>query len=371
MGRWFKNSFDQLKYLPNPLIPVYFDLLITGAYTVLIDYCWSKFNDFIRQSSTFIRALALTSIQLLGIVENARLPLLSSNLRNPRPLEEIDPLTFECLHQYPSLASGLPYFSSGIWRNWSRETFISLRGLLLLTGRYDEARFLILAYGQYLRHGLIPNFIADGKFTRYNSRDCVWWWIYSIINYTNIVPNGYLILSDQLLRFYPNDDCPIQTNDSNEQQLFDLIQEVLNRHAQTIEYRERGAGYSLDCFMTDRGFYNHIGIDFKTGFPYGGNQWNCGTWMDKMGSSVRAGNKGHPATPRDGSAIELVALFRTTLNWLIQMNQLGFYPYDSFLLISGLIVNKTRIIIHLKSLLIYFHLKTNRMDQNIGNLSIV
>lgn len=50
--------------------------------------------------------------------------------------------------------------------------------------------------------------------------------------------------------------------------------------------------------------------------------------MDKMGSSTRAGNSGVPATPRDGSAVELVGLSRCALDWLIRARQLGKYPYD-------------------------------------------
>ena len=77
---------------------------------------------FIQKGSSFVKGLALGSVQLLGECRSARLP-------PPIPGEQ--PMA--------SLAAGLPHFATGFMRCWGRDTFISLRGMLLVTARYKEA----------------------------------------------------------------------------------------------------------------------------------------------------------------------------------------------------------------------------------------
>ncbi|CAB1317683.1 unnamed protein product [Coregonus sp. 'balchen'] len=245
VGKWFKAMFHYLKHIPRYLIPCYFDAILNG--------------------STFVKLLALGSVQMCSVGSFPALPPLSLELPDvPYRLNKDTGKKEQCC---VSLAAGLPHFSSGIFRCWGRDTFISLRGLMLITGRHLEARNIILAFAGTLRHGLIPNLLGEGICARFNCRDAVWWWLQCIQDYCTLVPEGIAILH-----------CPV----------------AMTRHMQGIDFRERNAGPKIDMHMKDEGFNVVAKVHRDTGFVYGGNRFNCGTWMDKMGEN--------------GSAVEIVGL---------------------------------------------------------------
>jgi len=203
-------------------------------------------------------------------------------------------------------------------RSWGRDTFISLRGMLLVTGRFLEARDIILGYAATLRHGLIPNLLDGGNNARFNCRDAVWWWLRAVLDYIEISEDAGLIMKDPVVRLYPGDDKSSWPVEGSEvvQPLEDVVNEALMVHVAGLKFRENNAGVKIDEHMKNEGFNNEIGVDNLTGFVFGGNTSNCGTWMDKMGSSAEAGNKGDPSSPRDGSAVEIVGLSYSCLRGL-------------------------------------------------------
>lgn len=81
--------------------------------------------------------------------------------------------------------------------------------------------------------------------------------------------------------------------------------------------------------MTTEGFNIDLSVDSHTGFIVGGNTFNCLTWMDKMGSSAKSGNKGIPATPRAGAPVELVGLLYYCLSEYADLAEQAIYPYHT------------------------------------------
>ena len=90
------------------------------------------------------------------------------------------------------MAAGLPHFSVGWSRSWGRDTFIAFKGNLLYSGMFKEAKEIILSYASTLRHGLIPNLLNKPN-SRFNCRDASWWFIKSIKDYHEFLPNENLL----------------------------------------------------------------------------------------------------------------------------------------------------------------------------------
>ncbi|XP_031163660.1 glycogen debranching enzyme-like isoform X1 [Sander lucioperca] len=325
VGQWFQAMFGYLKNIPRYLVPCYFDSIIQGAYTSALEAVFKYMSSFVQNGSSLVKQLALGSVQMCGAGHSWAFPTLSPHLKDvPYHLSDVTNQVEQCC---VTLAAGLPHFCAGVLRCWGRDTFISLRGLLLLTGRHLEARSIILAFAGTLHHGLIPSLLGQGSIVRYNCRDAVWWWLQSIQEYCTLVPNGVSILKCPVRRMYPTDVSGPQPTEAWDQPLYDVIQEAMQSHMQGISFRETNAGPQLDNSMNDEGFNVEAGVDQTTGFTYGGNRFNCGTWMNKMGESEKAHNKGIPATPRDGSAVEIVGLCKSTVRWIVKLHNDGHFPY--------------------------------------------
>ncbi|MFZ5597151.1 MAG: amylo-alpha-1,6-glucosidase [Bacillota bacterium] len=75
------------------------------------------------------------------------------------------------------------------WFNdWGRDTMISLPGLTLVTGRYDDAREILLTFARHCKKGLIPNMFPDSPGEPlYNTVDASLWFfnaVYKYLQYT-------------------------------------------------------------------------------------------------------------------------------------------------------------------------------------------
>ena len=310
------SIMDNYKKLYVHHKPVYITKIIDLIYNVMIMklYDLMKNKDIINFSS-FSRLLLNAIPQFNGYIESSRF---KHNTELP--------------YNKLSLSAGLPHFSVEYMRCWGRDTFISFNGLFLIPGLFKEAKAILLNYASVMRHGLIPNLLDSGINCRYNARDATWFFLKSVIDYVE-KSKDYDIFNFGVNMVFLSDDFNEHNNkkmrgEKKIMKLAEIVHEILQRHAKGISFREWRAGNQIDEQMTDEGFNIKIYLNEENGFIYGGNKWNCGTWMDKMGSSEKARNKGHPATPRNGADCEIIGLLYYTLVHLNDLNLKGKYPFN-------------------------------------------
>jgi len=78
-----------------------------------------------------------------------------------------------------TVIAGYPWFT-----DWGRDTFISLPGLCLVTGRLEVARQIIAAFAAHVSEGMIPNHFPDaGWQPEYNTIDASLWFIHAVGRY--------------------------------------------------------------------------------------------------------------------------------------------------------------------------------------------
>ena len=144
---------------------------------------------------------------------------------------------------------------------WGRDTFVSLPGLLLVTGRFNAAKGILQTFNRYCKDGLIPNFIADksGE-AAYNTVDGTLWYINAVLQYLK----------------YTGDYPFVQS------ELWSNLKAIASSHE---------AGTSFGIRLDDDGLLMH-GARL--------------TWMD-------AEVDGAAVTPRAGKAVEIQALWYNAL----------------------------------------------------------
>lgn len=160
-----------------------------------------------------------------------------------------------------SVIAGYPWFS-----DWGRDTMIALPGLLIETGRLDEARSVLETFARHERNGIIPNRFSDHTGdAEYNTVDASLWFLHAAAALAREEAATSSEIEEPVLRGRVGAAC-----------------------RSIIEWYQRG---------TDFG----IGMD-GDGLIFAGDEDTPLTWMD-------AKRDGIAFTPRPGKAVEINALW--------------------------------------------------------------
>lgn len=167
-----------------------------------------------------------------------------------------DSFVVRTVKQQRSVIAGYHWFDS-----WGRDTFISLPGLLLVNGRFGDARQIFLEFRDHCQNGLIPNVFGDeSREPIFNSVDASLWFVNAALQYVKYAGDFGFVRDE----------------------LWDTLKVIVD-------------GYS-------RGTLFGIHVDGDCLVLHGGGL----TWMDARIDGV-------PVTPRAGKAVEIQALLYNAL----------------------------------------------------------
>jgi predicted glycogen debranching enzyme len=163
-----------------------------------------------------------------------------------------------------TIVAGYPWFS-----DWGRDTFLSLRGLCLATGRLELAREILCAWAGSLSEGMLPNRFPDGELAaEYNSVDASLW---------------FAVAVHELLREADAAQRPVAG--SERKLLLAALESILDAYT-------RGTRYGIRADQDGLLACGEPGVQL--------------TWMDaKVGD--------HVVTPRIGKPVEIQALWINAL----------------------------------------------------------
>jgi len=95
---------------------------------------------------------------------------------DPRPKANGERLTANDLR---SIIAGYPWFT-----DWGRDTMISMPGLCLSTGRFDDAKRILSVFAGAVSEGMLPNRFPDYNFPpEYNTVDATLWFFHCVYEY--------------------------------------------------------------------------------------------------------------------------------------------------------------------------------------------
>jgi glycogen debranching enzyme len=158
-----------------------------------------------------------------------------------------------------TIIAGYPWFA-----DWGRDAFISLAGLLLVTGRFEEAKSVLTTFAKAADKGMVPNHFDEySNSAHFNSVDASFWFINAAFQY-------------------------LRAGDDSEGFMQELIPTIR---------------WIMDSYRKGTRFGIHADAD---GLIAAGDEQTQLTWMDAKCDGIAF-------TPRYGKAVEVNALWYNCL----------------------------------------------------------